>query len=132
LNPNQTATLSIEFDPTVAGLVAGTLTITSNSSTGAVTVIAITGTGETSSGSNQVNLTWDAPSDSTDPVAGYNVYRAPSGSTSYQQLNTAAVTGTTYTDSSVQAGQTYDYIVESVDASDVTSAPSNMASVVVP
>jgi hypothetical protein len=132
LNPNQTATLSIEFDPTVAGLVAGTLTITSNSSTGPLTVIAITGTGEASSGSNQVNLTWDAPSNSTDAVAGYNVYRAPSGSTSYQQLNTAAVIGTAYTDTSALAGQSYNYIVESVDASGVTSAPSNTASIVVP
>jgi hypothetical protein len=32
----------------------------------------------------------------------------------------------------VQAGQNYDYIVESVDASGVTSVPSNMADVVVP
>jgi len=35
-------------------------------------------------------------------------------------------------DSSVQDGQTYDYIVESVDAAGVTSAPSNTAVVPIP
>jgi fibronectin type 3 domain-containing protein len=38
----------------------------------------------------------------------------------------------TYTDTSVQAGLTYDYLVESVDASGVTSAPSNVATVTLP
>jgi fibronectin type 3 domain-containing protein len=77
-------------------------------------------------------LTWDAPTTSTDPVAGYNVYRSPSGATSYQELNTSAITQTSYVDTAVQAGQAYDYIVESVDASGVTSTPSNMASVTMP
>jgi hypothetical protein len=126
LNPGQTATLSIEFDPTAAGAVSGSLTLTSNSCTGSSTVITLTGTG--SATSYEVNLTWDAPTTSTDPVAGYNVYRSPSGATSYQELNTSAITQTSYVDTAVQAGQAYDYIVESVDASGVTSAPSNMAS----
>jgi len=126
LNPSQTATLSVEFDPTAAGAVSGSLTLTSNSCTGSSTAITLTGTGEATS--YEVNLTWDAPTTSTDPVAGYNVYRSPSGSTSYQELNTSAITQTSYIDTSAQAGQTYDYIVESVDASGVTSAPSNMAS----
>ena len=79
-----------------------------------------------------MNLSWDAPPSSSDPVAGYNVYRTPSGSTSYQQVNTAVLTQTAYSDTTVQAGQTYDYIVESVDAEGNSSAPSNMASVAIP
>jgi fibronectin type 3 domain-containing protein len=47
-------------------------------------------------------------------------------------LNTSAITQTSYVDTSAQAGQTYDYIVESVDASGVTSTPSNMASATIP
>jgi len=77
-------------------------------------------------------LSWDAPTSSTDPVAGYNVYRSPSGTPAYQQINTAVVTQTTYVDASVQNGQTYDYIVESVDPSGIESAPSNTAAVIVP
>jgi fibronectin type 3 domain-containing protein len=130
LNPGQTATLSIEFDPTAAGAVSGSLTLTSNSCTGSSTAITLTGTGEATS--YEVNLTWDAPTTSTDPVAGYNVYRSPSGSTSYQELNTSAITQTSYVDTAAQAGQNYDYIVESVDAEGNTSTPSNMASVTTP
>jgi hypothetical protein len=128
LNPTQTATLSVEFNPTVAGPISGTLTVTSNSSTNPTATISLGATGETV----QVNLTWSPPSSSSDPVAGYNVYRAPSGGTSYQQLNTSTLNQTTYVDTTVQAGQTYDYIVESVDATGVTSTPSNMAAVALP
>jgi hypothetical protein len=131
LNPTQTATLSVQFDPTVAGAVTGQLILTSNSSTGSSAVISLSGTGAAAA-PYEVNLTWDAPTSSSDPVAGYNVYRAPSGSTSYTQLNSAVTTETTYTDTTVQDGQTYDYIVESVDASGVTSTPSNVAAVPIP
>jgi centrosomal CEP192-like protein/ASPM-SPD-2-Hydin domain-containing protein len=130
MNPSQTVTLSVQFDPTVTGSATGMLAINSNSSTGSSTLVSLSGTG--TAVPYQANLTWNAPSNSTDPVVGYNVYRTLSGSTSYQQLNATTITGTTYVDTSVQDGQTYDYIVESVDASDVTSTPSNMASVVVP
>jgi fibronectin type 3 domain-containing protein len=84
------------------------------------------------SGAYEVNLTWSAPTYSPDPVASYNVYRAPDGATSYVQLNTSTVTQTAYTDTTVQSGQTYDYVVESVDAYGITSVPSSPAIVAVP
>jgi fibronectin type 3 domain-containing protein len=120
----------VQFDPTVAGAATGSLTVTSNSSANPTNTIALTGTGISTA--YNVDLAWNAPTNSTDPVAGYNVYRAPSGSTSYQQINTSTVTETSYTDTSVQDGQTYDYIVESVDADGNKSVPSNMASANVP
>jgi fibronectin type 3 domain-containing protein len=130
LNPNQTATLSVQFDPSAAGAATGQLTLTSNSSSGSSTVISLSGTGV--SVSYEVDLSWDAPTSSPDPVAGYNVYRSPSGASSYQQLNSSVVTQTTYVDLTVSNGETYDYIVESVDGSGVTSVPSNTANVAVP
>jgi fibronectin type 3 domain-containing protein len=60
------------------------------------------------------------------------VYRSPSGASSYQELNSSIVTGTTYTDSTAQTGQSYDYVVESADVSGVESSPSNTASAEVP
>lgn len=45
--------------------------------------------------SHQVNLTWTA---STDSVDGYNVQRGTVSGGPYTQVNTALVTGTTFTD----------------------------------
>jgi hypothetical protein len=131
LNPNQTATLSVQFDPIVAGTASGTLAIVSTSLTNPIAIIGLSGTGVVGV-LYHVNLSWDAPTSSPDPVAGYNVYRSPDGASTYQQLNTAAVTQTTYVDTGVQSGQTYDYIVESVDASGMESAPTNTAAVPIP
>jgi hypothetical protein len=124
----QTATIEVTFDPTSAGAATGLLTILSTSLTSGAAVVHLSGTGEV----EEVNLTWDAPISSPDSVAGFNVYRAPSGSTSYQLLSSVSSSELSYTDSDIEAGQTYDYIVESVDASGVASAPSNMASVSLP
>jgi hypothetical protein len=130
LNPTQAVTLNVLFDPTVTGLASGQLTITSNSSTNSTEVISLSGTGVAAS--YEVNLSWDAPSSSADPVAGYNIYRSPSGSSTYQLLNATEDTATTYLDGTAQSGLTYDYIVESVDASGVESSPSNMFVITIP
>jgi hypothetical protein len=45
LNPSQTATLNIEFDPTAVGAATGQLTISSNSSTNGTATISLSGTG---------------------------------------------------------------------------------------
>jgi len=127
LNPNQTATLSVGFDPNCAGAASGSLTITSNSSTGSSEVVALSGTGVT--GSYEVDLTWNAPAASTDSVVGYNVYRAPSGSSAYIQLNSSVITETSYIDVTASSGRTYSYIIESIDGTGVASVPSNVASV---
>ena len=128
LNPGQVATLTVQFDPTTAGAASGKLTLTSNSSTGSTITISLTGT----STAPQVELSWNAPSSSTDPIAGYNIYRSTGSSTSYQLLNSSVDTQTTYVDTTVQSGLNYDYIVESVDASGVVSVPSNTISVTTP
>jgi len=129
LNPGQSATLYIQFDPTSAGATTGTVTLTSNASP-STTTIGLSGTGGT--GSYEVQLTWIAPTNSTDPVAGYNVYRAAGNGSSYQLLNSSVNTETTYTDSTVQDGTSYTYYVESVDASGNQSTPSNTFSASIP
>jgi centrosomal CEP192-like protein len=128
LNPSQTATLNVQFDPTTTGAATGQLTITSNSSTNGTATISLSGTGI----HHQVDLNWSAPTGSSDPIAGYKVYRAPSGSSSYQLLNSSIDAQTTYTDSTPQSGTTYQYYVTSVDSSGAESAPSNSTSVTIP
>jgi hypothetical protein len=132
LNPSQSATLSVQFDPTAAGAATGQLTIASNASTNPRVQISLSGTGQAASTSYQVNLSWAAPTSSSDTVTGYNVYRAPSGGSSYAILNSGADSQTAYTDSTVQAGTTYQYYVTSVDSSGAESAPSNVATIVIP
>lgn len=129
LNPGQSVTLQVEFLPTVAGAATGQITVTSNATTGGTMVIPVTGTGTIP---YEVDLTWTAPVSSADAVVGYNVYRTLSGTTSYQLLNTAVNSGTTFTDTTVENGQSYVYYVTSVDSAGVESIPSNAFSVAIP
>lgn len=129
LNPGQAATLYIEFNPTAVGASTGEVTLTSNASSGAAT-ISLSGTGQ--SGSYQVKLSWNAPTSSSDPVAGYNLYREAAGGSSYQLLNSSVDTSTTYTDTTAQSGSSYSYYVESVDAQGNQSAPSNIYTASIP
>jgi Abnormal spindle-like microcephaly-assoc'd, ASPM-SPD-2-Hydin len=123
LTPGQAVNLGVEFDPTTAGAATGQLTVTSTSSTNGTALVALTGTG--TAAAYAVDLSWDAPSSSPDPVASYDIYRAPSGGSVYQLVNSSVDTTTAFVDSTVQNGLSYDYYVESVDASGVESAPSN-------
>ncbi len=128
LNPQQTVTLSVQFDPTTSGAVSGQLIITNTSSTNGTATVSLSGTGAP----HEVDLSWSAPASSSDPAAGYNVYRSANGGTSYQALGSVAASQTTYMDNTAAGGQSYDYIVKSFDSSHVESAASNMTSVTIP
>ncbi|HZR63497.1 MAG TPA: FG-GAP-like repeat-containing protein [Terriglobales bacterium] len=80
--------------------------------------------------SHSVTLTWGA---STTPYVAYNVYRSNT-SGAYNTTPLASVSATSYTDSTVQAGQIYFYVVKAVDATHPNnlSAPSNEAMAVIP
>jgi len=130
LSPGQSATLEVEFDPTVAGSASGQLVVGSNSSSGSSTTIALSGTGVAVSG-YQVNLSWDAPGSGT-KISGYNVYRATGGSSAYQKLNASPDANTSYADTTVKDSTTYDYYVESVSTSGASSAPSGVFAIAIP
>ncbi len=129
LNPGQTSTMQVQFNPTTAGTAAGTIALSSNCSMGAMNV-ALSGTG-TQTTSYEAELNWDAPASSKDAVVGYHIYRA-NGSGGYQLLNSSVNLPTTYTDTTVQDGATYNYQVKSVDAAGIESAPSNVYTASIP
>ena len=81
--------------------------------------------------SYEVILTWDAPAYSPDPVASYTVYRSLPGENFVVRWQDGIV-DTTYTDTDVSIGHTYDYFVVSVDANGVESVSSNIVEVTVP
>jgi len=128
LASQQSITLNLVFDPTASGTVQGELTISSNATNAPNDSIALTGTGV----SHRIELNWDAPANSPVTIEGYHVYRTSNGGTAYQLLNTTLDQNTSFTDGSVQSGQTYEYVVKAVDTSGVESPPSNSTSVSVP
>jgi hypothetical protein len=129
LNPGQTLTLQLQFSPPTAGALAGQITISSNSVSGNTAVIALSGTG--TAVAHEVDLSWDAPVSSPDPVAGYNIYRAIGGG-SLVLINASPNVAIVYVDSTVASGTNYSYLVKSVDSSGVESVPSNQITVTIP
>jgi hypothetical protein len=129
LNPTQTLTLQLQFDPTTTGALTGQLTINSNSTTGSSAVVSLSGTG--TAVAHEVDLSWDAPTSSPDPVAGYNIYRS-TGSGSFVLINSSPDTAVAYVDNTVVSGTTYNYEVKSVDSSGVESVASNEVTATIP
>jgi hypothetical protein len=124
LSPSQTITLVVQFSPTTAGAVSGSITIVSNA-TGSPATVSLSGTGV----AHSVTLTWNA---STSTVSGYNVYRGTVSGSGYVKLNSSLVAVLTYTDSTVQSGTTYFYVTTAVDSSGSESVHSNEVSAPIP
>lgn len=80
--------------------------------------------------SHSVSLSWTA-STSTG-VIGYNVYRSLTSGGPYTKLTGSPISGTSYTDSAVVAGQTYYYVCTAVGLGNVESGYSNQASATIP
>jgi fibronectin type 3 domain-containing protein len=79
---------------------------------------------------HDVTLNWNASMSSG--VVGYNVYRATGSGGPYARMNSSVVTVTSYNDHAVQPGQTYFYVVASVNLNDVESSYSNEVMAPVP
>ena len=127
LTPQQTATLDVIFAPAATGGVTGGVVITSDAAN-SPTSIAVSGTGVQAAVSHSVELTWSA-STSTD-VTGYDVYRGLTSDGPYTMLTT--IVSTNYTDTNVQSGQTYYYVLTAVDSNNVQSDFSTTASATIP
>jgi len=127
LSPNQSASVSVQFAPSVAGSVSGAVSILSNA-TGS-SGVTLSGTGVAPQVNHTVALNWGASSSS---VAGYNVYRSSVSGSSYAKVNSSLVGGASFTDSNVQTGQTYYYVATAVDASGNESVYSNEVPAIVP
>ncbi|MGH9357323.1 MAG: fibronectin type III domain-containing protein, partial [Terriglobia bacterium] len=79
---------------------------------------------------HSVTLSWQ-PSSSRG-IVGYKVYRGTTSGGPYLKLNASVVAATTYTDTTLRAGQTYYYVTTAVNSRDEESAHSNQATAVVP
>jgi HYDIN/CFA65/VesB family protein/ASPM-SPD-2-Hydin domain-containing protein len=127
ISAGQSITVTATFTPNLAGTATANLVFASDAANSPSTV-PLTGIGVAVIAHN-VALTWNA---SKDVVIGYEIYRSPTSGGSYTKINPVLDASTSYTDSSVNSGSTYYYVVTAVDASDVESSRSNEVQAVVP
>jgi Abnormal spindle-like microcephaly-assoc'd, ASPM-SPD-2-Hydin len=127
LAPGQNATYMVTFTPQLTGTASASVTFASNASNSSATE-SLTGTGNAPP-QHSVALSWSA---STSVVSGYNVYRSSQSGGPYARMNSALEPATTYTDSTVQAGQTYFYVTTAVDPVGTESAYSSQVQAVIP
>jgi hypothetical protein len=125
LAAGQSASFTVSFTPQSSGAASASGSFTSNASNSS-TVQALTGNGAAAA-QHSVALSWTA---STSSVVGYNVYRSTTGG-SYSKIS-ALNASVSYTDHSVQNGQTYTYVTTAVDGSGKESANSNQVMAVIP
>ena len=123
LSAGQNVDFSVTFAPTAAGSFTGNASVLSDA-TNSPSNEPLSGTGI-----HAVSLSWTA---STSTVTGYNVYRGGQSGGPYTMLNSALLSGTTYTDATVQAGRTYYYVVTAVNSAGLQSQYSNEVQAVVP
>ncbi len=115
LTPSQAVTLTLTYAPTGLGSSTGSVSVASNA-TNSPAVISLSGESHT------VSLAWTASTSTS--VTGYYIYR---GTTTgqYAKLNASApVSSTAFTDTTIQAGTTYYYVVTAVNSSNIESAYS--------
>ncbi|MGH9356953.1 MAG: choice-of-anchor D domain-containing protein, partial [Terriglobia bacterium] len=121
LPTGQNTSFSVTFDPASTGAATGNLSFVSNApGSGAVTSLSATGVNK-----HSVALTWTTSSSPN--VTGYNIYRGTVSGGPYTKLNSSVAGGTAYTDTTVQAGQTYFYVTTAVNSQGMESADSNQA-----
>jgi hypothetical protein len=128
LNPGQSVTVPVVFNPATAGTVNGSLTLTSNSTT--VLTVPLSGTGLAPL-AHSVDVTWSA---STSPsLQGYNVYRSTVSGGPYTKLSTTlSATTLLFTDTTPVSGKQYFYVVTALNTSGAESAASTEAAVTIP
>jgi hypothetical protein len=79
---------------------------------------------------HSATLTWVASTSAN--VAGYNVYRGTVSGGPYTLLNASPTSAVTYADTTVQAGQTYYFVVKAVGSDGSLSIASNEAPATIP
>ena len=119
--------VNVQFAPQSGGAATGTVSFTSNA-TNTPTNVGLSGTG-TVAVAHSVDLAWSA---SKSTVSGYNIYRGTQSGGPYTRINSGLQAGTSYTDSSVQSGLNYFYVVTAVDSQGRESLNSNEVTAVIP
>jgi Abnormal spindle-like microcephaly-assoc'd, ASPM-SPD-2-Hydin/Protein of unknown function (DUF1573) len=131
LTPGQSLPVNVSFDPKGIGTFTGTLTIASNAPNSPQQV-QLSGAGIAAPAQYSVMLKWTASLPTPAAIVGYYIYRGTISGGPYARLNSTVNASTSYTDNTVASGQTYYYVVTSVDSGNVQSANSTQVSAMIP
>jgi hypothetical protein len=130
---NGTAPRTLQILPSVAGLVPGNytghVTISAAGVQGSPVTVLVSLTIAAVSIQHSVDLSWNASS--SDGIVSYSAYRSTMQGGPYI-LVASAISGLSYTDSTVQSGVTYYYVVTAFDDRAQESVYSNEARAIVP
>jgi Abnormal spindle-like microcephaly-assoc'd, ASPM-SPD-2-Hydin len=126
LAAGQSISFSVKFAPQASGSATGKISFNNNGS-GTPMVAVLTGNG-TPASQHYVSLSWRDSS----AVTGYNIYRSTKSGGPYAKLTSVSGLTNSYTDASVQAGQSYYYVTTAVNTNGTESGYSNQVQVVIP
>jgi len=126
LRPGQSTQFTVKFAPQMSGAASGKMSFHSNAADPSLSEV-LTGSGSVAS-KHKVALSWSGST----RAAGYNVYRSQVSGRQFTRLNSVLDKDTTFTDSTVESGQTYYYMTTAVGGNGVESAPSNQVEAVIP
>jgi len=127
LAPGQTTTLASTFAPSASGAATGKITVSSNA-TNSPASISLSGTG-VAAVPHTVALAW-APA--VTGVAGFKTYVSMVHGGPYVEMGPVPSTSPAYSDSSVQSGHTYFYVVTAVNSTNEESIYSSEVAAIVP
>jgi len=121
----QSIPFALTFAPQTSGTATAMLSFTSNASNAPTETLSGDGIAPPQ---HDVSLTWNPGSG----AVGYNIYRGGISGGPYARINSALDATAAYSDTGIQAGQTYYYVATAVDGSGMESAYSNEVQAVVP
>jgi hypothetical protein len=127
LAPGRTTTLTSTFAPSASGAATGKITVSSNA-TNSPASISLSGMG-VAVVPHTVALSW-APA--VTGVTGFKTYVSMVSGGPYVEMGSVPSTSPAYTDSSVQSGQTYFYVVTAVNSSNQESLYSSEVAGIIP
>jgi Abnormal spindle-like microcephaly-assoc'd, ASPM-SPD-2-Hydin len=128
IQPGSTASFNLTFTPQSSGATTANVAFDTSASSTPVNE-SVSGTGAAAAAQHSVDLSWSA---STSAVVGYNVYRGSKTGGPYAKLNSATDAALSYSDTGVQAGQTYFYTTTAVAGDGKESPNSNEVEAVIP
>jgi hypothetical protein len=125
----QSVPFRVTFAPQKGGTSSGKINFLSDASNSPHAEGLSANAAQPQAGAHSVTLSWRAGKSNT---IGYNIYRGVSSMGPYSKINSGPHPEATFTDTSVQDGQTYFYVTTALNKNEKESHHSNQVQVTIP